>query len=843
MKLFCFLLSFSCFLSFGQDLKKIQKKYSIEICEGTDYLIVSKKGKSGIYDKKNQEFVLEPSSSHFLYVNKHKVLYEFNENNEVIVRAIKSKDFPESKLISEALNSFYLYKEIYEDYTPGVYYLQNGKLCLENSQTMKIGPCNDSLTLSDLEVFKQPNYIQSGFGVKKKGNLVIVSDFANDVFVSVDVAVQSIEYPGEDSIDNESNFVYNDIDIKGYQHSGVFDIIKNQWVIQPQYFRILSLNNLLFCNKQDSFSGNLYFPRYGHWDIFRIEDEKLELIKENVRWAAEIPLEEMFAGKGYQFAQRDSSYITFELDGKKGLMHLSMFYNTDYLNEGEPAYASLNLYHDTLISANYDMIANIGDELIYPEYLLLNNNKITYLNLDYDQVLRKVTASKKLSIREYGIHGYDSPEFTNWIIDDRTYKQIYHDSLTLISSIIEHPTYKRLLSRRSMEILNDSLIYIEYWVKQGTHWEPVYGLDYGDILLNEKGEELYYPPEPGEFRSGVFNLKSGDWLYDREYAWISRSYDNFHLCFPELDSAGYYETYLFQVDDFNQNKIDELNDAKLGFNSVLPTYKADTLYPINQQTTKNFGYFETDNKIGLYYKGYPEIIVDPKDYVYYNPIFNFYFSIEDESCRFKMGAFDTLFNISSFSKITVLPANNILPRSGDLFLQICSDSGQSIIHVEDQNSRKKVPFSKAEYEAYYHQEIGNLNWHFSVTALNDSLIYIEDWLEDEKFSDINPIMSIEYPFEDSINSLGELIYPPLKPGYCRSGVYDLNSKTWILDRVHYKIEMAEDQFLLRKPIRDENNLIEHYQFTIINLDNEIIWDGKDDNEIPDESPFFNFIDD
>ncbi len=827
-------------ITFSQDLKKIQKKFQIENCGDSDYLIVKRKGKSGIYNKQNQTFDIPLSESQFYFFEDYGLLFQFSEEDELLVRNLHSENFPNEVLNSKAKDYFSLNQETYYQNRPGDYYLKSGKIHIESRNTGRLEISKDSTSILNEKILETPSFIQQTFGVEKTGNLLVVTNLRNDSYDPNPKPIMSIQYPGYDSINDMGEVLYYP-NPKGFQKSGVFDLLKRKWIIEPEYFRILRLNDLIFCNQQDAHNNELYFPGYGHWDIYRIENNNLQLIKSNVKWAAEIPFKELFENGNHEFIQKDSSYVQFTQNGRKGLMRLSLFYNSDYLLDGEPAYASLTLRHDTLVEANYDFIGNIGDGGIDPEYFLYNENGLKYVNLEDDRVLTNVQGKYKMSIRKYGDDEQSWNDFTYWIIDDKTYT-VSSDSLIYYSSTIQRPS-DRLLERKSIEIINDSLIYLEYWIKQGTYWEPVYDIDY-NYKVNEDGEQLYYPPDPGEFETGVFNLNSNEWFYDREYAWISACPDKFRLCYPDLDSTGYYTTYLFRIDDLNRNVIEEEikpNDLKMPFKDAFPKYKVDSVYSISGIVPHFYGYFEYQGDMGVYYKGYPEILMEPRDYAYYNNDFNFYFSIEDDSCFVNFYAFEHNTHLKDIAKLSILPATNMDPYKGDLFLELDKGKNCQIIHLKDSESYVQMGFDRDEYRNFYFQEIAHQNWAFSVNRLNDSLIYIEDWTADENIKDVPPLMSELYPGEDSLDANGEWVYPPLKPGYNRSGIYNFKSKSWWLERSYYKIEFAEDQLLLRKPVLKKDGLIDYYQFKIINLNNEVIWSGDDYNELPDESPFFEIL--
>lgn len=827
-------------ITFSQDLKKIQKKFQIENCGESDYLIVERKGKSGIYNKQNQAFDIPLSESQFYFFDYLDLLIEFSPDKGLLIHNIFNADFPNRYLKSRSNDYFSLQIGTYYENRPGDYYLGLGKLHEEDPKTGRPKIIEDSTTIVTPKIRDIPGHHQRTFGIERTGDLLIVTNLCNDIYDPNPVPYLSVLYPGEDSINDLGDVVYPPND-KGFQKSGVLNLKTNEWLIQPEYFRILLLNDVLFCNKQDSFNDEIYFPGYGHWDIFRIENNQPKLIQSNVSWASEIPLEDIFDDGQFEFIQKDSSYIQFEQNGLKGLMRLSLFYNTDYLNPGEPAYSSLNLYHDTLLQAEYNFIGNIGDDGLDPKYFLYNENGITYVNLEDDRVLTNVQGKNKMSIRKYGDDKQSWDDFTYWIIDDKTYT-VSSDSLIYYSSTIQRPS-DRLLERKSIEIINDSLIYLEYWIKQGTYWEPVYDIDY-NYKVNEDGEQLYYPPDPGEFETGVFNLNSNEWFYDREYAWISACPDKFRLCYPDLDSTGYYTTYLFRIDDLNRNVIEEEikpNDLKMPFKDAFPKYKVDSVYSISGIVPHFYGYFEYQGDMGVYYKGYPEILMEPRDYAYYNNDFNFYFSIEDDSCFVNFYAFEHNTHLKDIAKLSILPATKMDPYKGDLFLELDKGKNCQIIHLKDSESYVQMGFDRDEYRNFYFQEIAHQNWAFSVNRLNDSLIYIEDWTADENIKDVPPLMSELYPGEDSLDANGEWVYPPLEPGYNRSGIYNFKSKSWWLERSYYKIEFAEDQLLLRKPVLKKDGLIDYYQFKIINLNNEVIWSGDDYNELPDESPFFKIL--
>jgi hypothetical protein len=107
-------------------------------------------------------------------------------------------------------------------------------------------------------------------------------------------------------------------------------------------------------------------------------------------------------------------------------------------------------------------------------------------------------------------------------------------------------------------------------------------------------------------------------------------------------------------------------------------------------------------------------------------------------------------------------------------------------------------------------------------------------LADEKIEDIYPLPSEEYPGEDSLDDNAEPVYPSLKGGYSRSGIYNFKTGKWHKPKIYHQIEIIKNNLLLHQVVRNGSGLIDHFEYQIIDLNKKELWWGTSLEKIPTE---------
>ncbi len=137
---------------------------------------------------------------------------------------------------------------------------------------------------------------------------------------------------------------------------------------------------------------------------------------------------------------------------------------------------------------------------------------------------------------------------------------------------------------------------------------------------------------------------------------------------------------------------------------------------------------------------------------------------------------------------------------------------------------------------------------FGLSVLNDSLMLVHNYKLDSIDPFTPPLKSLIYPDEDSMHYDGlwwYAIYPPLIPGYSKSGVYNLFDNSWFFNPVFESIQVNDEQFLL-KDNREDEGVSERLEplYSLYNLDRKFLFQALTYTEITANfdvktPPFFN----
>ncbi|NOQ75182.1 MAG: hypothetical protein GQ574_24425 [Crocinitomix sp.] len=105
---------------------------------------------------------------------------------------------------------------------------------------------------------------------------------------------------------------------------------------------------------------------------------------------------------------------------------------------------------------------------------------------------------------------------------------------------------------------------------------------------------------------------------------------------------------------------------------------------------------------------------------------------------------------------------------------------------------------------------------------NDSLMHVLNFEYDEEDLSTIPYQSILFPYEDSIvmDEDGDLmaVYPAPNPGYEESGIYNLNTNKWFIERNYRMIHKRSNGILLEEVIRKEFNLYDTESYSLLQPD-------------------------
>lgn len=330
-----------------------------------------------------------------------------------------------------------------------------------------------------------------------------------------------------------------------------------------------------------------------------------------------------------------------------------------------------------------------------------------------------------------------------------------------------------------------------------------------DFMDYEMTDEIYisYPiREDGAAKSGLFDINKRTWLIPPNYSKVERV-GNSIIAYRNIDDAGRYfvgKTYA-KVDVFRingqtiswKNQI-EINEHELDWSDLLK----DAL-----EVEKVERYHESSNKYKLYKSGKEKLISFHMDYDFeFVDYFPFQWFELVEMRNEDMIVYDK----------EIISHYKYYQNSKELLLDGSSKDNIGILYTEHLPGININHYVESDEFDLFNITKGDVFYYYTKT---NNKRYISFGFERNKNQMVVnhrfPEFKSEFPLitdfgEDSIivNEKGfiEYVYPPADPGSYRSGVYDLETKRWIIPQKHWSIQAIGDKYLTLDYKLNENNV-------------------------------------
>ncbi|NOQ73719.1 MAG: hypothetical protein GQ574_17055 [Crocinitomix sp.] len=788
------------------------KKGEIEKLEGSDYLLVTHKKKSGLYNTKTKQYVIEPTKSFFYYNISNNYFFQLDKDRFVSVYDLNRTD---TTCFVAKNKSELVFDTNLENFNANGYII----------------PPHDSSVTSTIptELLSDNYFYMPTAGLRLIENSVIIYNYTPKEVDPAAVPLKSKQFLGEDSLIFNDNTGYSEAiyppDIPAICNSGVKSIKTGEWQIEPKYQNIYFENDLFIC-LSNSLVGNkdvIYF------DIYRKNaDEIVATEYMKIRSNSELPTQ-LFSEFELTIDRDSTFYYTKSNDGM-GLINLFLFDQYYYIDYSVLYQFDSRFTNETIFEPRYEFTHKIGNG--HPYLAAYGSDGFEFVKstrADIRQKFKKLPMPIRESIKIY----YDNEHYEDFIVID---------GIAYIDTCLEDFCLQKIdqsfsdsHSYLSLEKIGDSLINLEYTIYEQLDLfsEPLKSWDYpgeDSISFDPKTgfHEIVYPPnDPGVYESGIYDLRTKKWIIAPINAWILKSFTGFLICKPVLFENSLnlqHFVYSFQNNDgsylFESIEEDELYENSAYRKLFVPDYKVDELYAMNSIYTETYCYFKTDGKTGLVNLNRQEILHSPVDYLYDHSSSQSFISIDEGLLRIENESSDTTYDLNNCTKLEGYAGFENLAIQTET-----TSKADYTIYYDNRDVNRDLEMDKPTLEQFNAKEGREKDVSYQLSRLNDSLIYIEDWYAD--YISQYPMQSYIYPDEDSViidPKTGHYwaVYPPNIPGYNRSGIYDFVNQKWLIAAENRLVLKYNDAYILFVPVLDELGLIDTYHFKVIDAKGNIV---------------------
>ncbi len=798
------------------------KKGKIEFLGDSAYALVKHKKKTGLYHVSTESFVVEPEQSIFQYSETYKYLFKIDQDGFVTGYDLNVGD--SACFVAKTKNELtFVFQRTYDsDY---------GWRC--------IVPSSDTVYDTILEEqYCRPYFNLPNSGIKLIGNSFIVHEYKNKQGDPFAEPLKSKLDPTKDSVivdlksgSSEPITVYPP-DIPAICKTGVKSILTDEWQIEPKYENIYVENGYLMCAFRKASDSQ---EEWAYFDIYKQEGDKI-VPTEYMGITSNSDLPTHLFSPYALTVDKDSTFYYTKSGQGMGIISLFLFdnfYKPDYskLTDGY-----WHFYNRTVFEPEYEFVHKIGND--YDYLTAYKDSTFEFVKWNKGDIRRDfgtLPIPFYKSLKLFLIDTYDL-YMEYYIIDDQVYIDTCSKKICLKK--IEEPEVKGkcLLT---IEKINDSLIYIEYNVSEAVSSFPYLNIEGEDsLILNAKTgeyEAFYEPFYPGTYESGMFNLKTQQWIVEPTHVWVVKKDNGFLMAKPILNEDLFLQhyTYTFKNNDgsyaFKNIQLDDDYSNPQFAPILIPEFKAGNPYPINSYRGNTMNYYESNGSVGLIDMNNIEVLHEPTELLYHHFWGNGFLSIENGLVRIEINDVDTSFSLMACNQFDCLFKDRsyvVRSKTSDMATNL------NYAHFTDETSGIETLDAPSINRLLSQHTKGDQSAFF-VSKLNDSLVYIEDWLADYNFSP--PLSSKEYPDNDSLDVNGLKVYPqPKQSGYSHSGVYDYVNQKWFIPARYQLVLPYHDQYIAFLPFRGVNQLVNFYLFDIFDANGEIVVRKKGVKWLPPE---------
>lgn len=804
------LFSFSVLTFSQEDSNKKFKNSEVIRCGQTGFGIIVKKDKSGLFHFKNKTFVIKPDNSFYHYFDNYGLLFRANSEGLISVYnllATKNSDqVPQAltNMNSAIINSFGS-----GNFINGNFLFDKAKLYLYNDSLIL---SSDSLSLVNDSTLVKSTEENFYFGIEKHDQIVIVKDFHDEYWNQSYVAVRSISYPDEDSIDQHGNVVYYPRKA-GYQISGAYNLTTKSWEIPRKYKEIRKYHNIYICLKegQDTVISN----DNEYYDFYLQNGTSISKTSfQNVVRNSGFPYSLVFEPGKFQI-DPDSSLVYIETNSGYGLLRVQLFnpYWLDHTYHSQTESVS-RLQLDTIIEPVYNFVVKSGRD--NPFYIAQKDSVFYLSRYDYyDDDLKAFQFTTNFSDKSIN-EGYNTYIFDNKLYQDTSYNYDFE--------LIGEAFFNALDSKKGVVQINDTLIYIQNWERE----DGANNFGKGDLVLyegyyNEDGSNQYYLPMPGVYESGVYNKQSHSWWIEPENAYILFKNDTFLVCKPILSQSANIEDYSFTLKSLNNEEIKHFSSfnnwihSKEYLSFLFPQFLN---YSLNQLDPKYPEFYLVSNKLK---KGIIDVnkgitVINPSDFVFFDPYFNLQISFNEGLLKTKYGVFQNVITITNNVQLSLYESQYYQG-----FAWVDSSKVIPKVHLfNNSNTEEQIHSIQGSDFSKYLSRKKVVEPVMEIVSFDNNHIYFRNFKADKIVEDI------EVPENYLTDFKGEkVITKKIIKGYQNSGLYDLSKNKWLIFPEYKWIKKCDNEtYITCKNVYTENNHEETSYYSLFDAKGDVIFSNK-----------------
>ena len=476
--LLTFLISCITINGYSQSLNDIKKDSIVKI-ENTDLSLIYYKKTTAVWHNFANFYVVEPTKNWFIYLHSAELLVEVDFKHKTFYAIVEDE-------LTGGYKQFLIGKnEIHGD----IVYAQTPESITTSKEIYReyIQIDTSFYSKSLKKITKEINGDKVGeYKLEFESKLLFVTNYKNNyekqpyLFPEV---IESIKYPGEDSITNYGDVIYHPpATVKRVSKSGVYNNKCKKWILEPSnHFLYKHKNNLLISKENDSLK---HFST-GYYSIFEIKKNKLKIINKKIT-KPNIEIIEKFTD--FDSIQQKGVYhfITFK-NNKQGFIRFQLF-NHD----------NVEYYYNDLPHCIFNK-----SELEKPI------NDFIYFN-----PVKKKSLVKKDSIFFITEYNWDD-EIINYYsgVAQKT-QNICTGSMSITRDIRTMETIRKTFSADEcfhFKMINDTLLIMIDFVPENSG-EYLISIQYpGEDSVSTDGNIVLDITKP-IYKTGLYNLNSKKWI-------------------------------------------------------------------------------------------------------------------------------------------------------------------------------------------------------------------------------------------------------------------------------------------------------------------------------------------
>ncbi|MFT7156325.1 MAG: hypothetical protein ACI8Q1_001331 [Parvicella sp.] len=558
---------------------------------------------------------------------------------------------------------------------------------------------------------------------------------------------------------------------------GLFHKKQEEIIIPKKYISITMVNNFLVCKSPSDYFQFSY-------DIYSWSEKGVVLINQNISSYQTFPLAIFHPDKKEKdelILDVDSLYYIYRSGDQMGLYYLDLFerelHNVEVFDNK----------HTFVSSFGSDHMAAIGiknGEIFYKE---IPENKKYHDDKSFE--LFSITGNNSFHRRT------DENGYRHFIADGQYYHSRY-DTLGKLHyfpkrSSMQEIEYGIPHSGDGIQILENDKIYIQV-NNVGVEFEHFD--DEGDPMYDNDGFPIF-GEEEGIFKSGVYDLKSEEWIINRDYSFVQKGYLGYLLETPSFDESKleHNYTYSFLNTDgsyaFNNITTQQLLARTDADQYTMPKYKVDSItdfLDIKKVWSDGQSHYCYDGDFFyILLPNYPDfktgIITSEDEYGHEFPRFysianqQLFLEYERELLSYQLEGDILLFDLtaSNYDEDAYVSSSQLFLKNKDYLIELI---------YKDSLTIDTIP-----------------NHHLDSLIQKANNIYIKS-VEESLLS-----FTSEFSYEEMDYETGESLYDSegdiVMDLHASSGIYDYKKKVWIAEPVYKRVFEIGDYFLLWQPKR------------------------------------------